>query len=100
METIEKLKKHGVNDKLLSAPAAGGSLAGKTVVITGTLEHISRAEAQENIRAAGGKAAGSVSAKTDFVVAGANPGSKRDKAMKLGVKIISERELLKLLGGN
>jgi len=99
LETIEKLKSHGVNTTLLSAPAAEGPLSGKTVVITGSLENMSRAEAHQKIRAAGGKPAGSVSRKTDFVVAGAAPGSKYDKAVKLGVKIISEREFLELLEG-
>jgi len=71
--------------------------SGKTFVITGTLPSLSREEAKTKIREAGGKAASSLSLNTDFLVAGDNPGSKYEKAKKLGVKIISEKELLNLL---
>jgi len=73
-------------------------LAGKTIVVTGALEGFSRQEAEQVIRQAGGKASSSVSKKTDFVLAGENPGSKLDKAKKLGVKVINEKEFLKMLG--
>ena len=76
--------------------ALSGSLAGQSVVITGTLPTLSREEAEAKVRAAGGKAASSVSAKTSFVVAGDNPGSKFDKAKKLGVPIIDETEFRRL----
>ena len=76
-----------------------GPLAGRTLVVTGTLAGFSRQEAEEAIRRAGGKAAGSVSKKTDFVVAGAEAGSKRDKAMKLGVPVIDEAAFRTLLAG-
>lgn len=73
-------------------------LAGKTIVVTGTLEHFKREEIQELIHELGGKAASSVSRKTDFVLAGTDPGSKLDKARELGVKVLSEGEFLQLIG--
>jgi DNA ligase (NAD+) len=74
----------------------GTKLAGKTFVLTGTLAHFTRDEAKEMIEDAGGKVTGSVSKKTDYVVAGADAGSKLDKAKELGVKVIEEREMEKL----
>jgi len=73
-------------------------LAGKTLVVTGTLEKFDRAEVERLIRELGGKAAGSVSKKTDYLVAGANAGSKLDKARELGVKILDEDGFAKLIG--
>ena len=73
-------------------------LAGKTFVLTGTLTTLTRDEAGEKIKLKGGKTSSSVSKNTSFVVAGANPGSKLDKAEKLGVIILSEEDFLKLLG--
>jgi DNA ligase (NAD+) len=78
--------------------AEGGPLAGKTLVVTGSLERFSRQEAEEAIRLAGGRAAGSVSKKTDYVVAGAEAGSKLEKAEKLGVPVIDEAAFERLLG--
>ncbi|MBI4713733.1 NAD-dependent DNA ligase LigA [Candidatus Uhrbacteria bacterium] len=75
-----------------------GVFEGKTFVVTGTLETLSREEVKEKIRQAGGKVAGSVSSKTDFVVVGANPGSKFDDAKRLNVKTLSEKEFLDKLG--
>ena len=98
---IAHLRKEGLQMK----PASGGSakakgpLAGKTVVVTGTLEKFSRQEIQAYIRSKGGRTTNSVSKSTDLVVAGANPGSKADKAARLGVQIVSESEFLKVTNG-
>jgi DNA ligase (NAD+) len=75
----------------------GTKLVGKTFVLTGTLAHFTRDEAKKIIEDAGGKVAGSVSKKTDYVVAGADAGSKLDKAKELGVKVIGEQEMQDLL---
>ena len=98
---IERLRKAGVNfnSQLYQPKAKAGPLAGKTFVLTGTLPNLKREEAAAKIEAAGGKVSGSVSKKTDYVVAGEEAGSKLDKAQKLGVKIIDEAELLRLFGG-
>jgi DNA ligase (NAD+) len=72
-------------------------ITGKTFVLTGTLETMSRDEAKEKIREAGGDVSGSVSKNTDYVVAGENAGSKEEKARELGVKIISEKEFVAML---
>jgi DNA ligase (NAD+) len=80
-------------------PPADGPLAGKTLVVTGTLVDFSRPEAEEAIRRAGGHAAGSVSKKTDFLVAGAEAGSKLERARTLGVRVIDEDEFKGLLAG-
>ncbi len=73
-------------------------LAGKTFVLTGALERFTRSEAKERIENRGGKVTGSVSSKTDFLVAGGDPGSKLEKAMELGVQILDERQFLELVG--
>jgi len=72
-------------------------LAGKTFVVTGTLENLSRQQIEQAIRQAGGKSSSSVSKKTDFVLAGENPGSKLDKARKLGIEVIDEKRFLKMM---
>lgn len=79
------------------AAAASSALAGKTIVVTGTLTHFGRAEIEELIRRLGGKPTVSVSKNTDFVLVGAKPGSKLDKAKKLGIPIITEEEFRQLL---
>src|SRR5437660_3925830 len=76
----------------------GTKLAGKTFVLTGTLAKYTRDEAKKMIEDAGGKVASSVSKKTDYVVAGADAGSKLEKAKELGVKLVDEKEMEKLLG--
>ncbi|MGH8427020.1 MAG: NAD-dependent DNA ligase LigA [Gammaproteobacteria bacterium] len=74
-----------------------GRLAGKTFVLTGTLDSMTREDATERIAQQGGKVAGSVSGKTDYVIAGAEPGSKLDKARRLGIETLDENAFLKLL---
>ncbi len=86
-------------DSVVGESASGLPLAGVTVVITGTLAGSSRDEAAEAVQAIGGKVAGSVSKKTDFVIAGASPGSKYDKAIALGVPVLDEAGLALLLAG-
>ncbi len=95
---IEKLKKAGVIFPEVKRRSKSGPLLGKIFVLTGTLADYPRAEAERLIVEAGGKVTSSVSKKTDYVVAGEDPGSKLDKAQKLGVKVIDEAEFKKLLG--
>ena len=97
-EVVEQLRAAGVRWKEggTSRHVAGG-LAGKTFVLTGTLPNWTREEAKERIEAAGGKVAGSVSKKTDFVVAGTEAGGKLDKALDLGVPVIDEARLRTML---
>lgn len=99
---VERLRKAAVNSQseLFQPQAKAGPFAGKTFVLTGTLPNLKREEAAAKIEAAGGKVSGSVSKKTDFVVAGPEAGSKLDKAEKLGVKILDEAGLLKLLSSH
>ena len=98
--TIAELARQGVNmeSPLTAKKAAGGVLAGKTLVVTGTLTKYSRDEIEELITQLGGRAASSVSKNTDYVVAGEKAGSKLDKAQALGVAVISEDEFDKLIG--
>ncbi|MBC7340710.1 MAG: NAD-dependent DNA ligase LigA, partial [Firmicutes bacterium] len=96
---LEKLRKAGVRmEERRAAPARESPLAGKTVVFTGTLETMGRKEAEELVASLGGKPSGSVSRHTDYVVVGANPGSKYDRARELGVKILTEDEFRRLVG--
>jgi DNA ligase (NAD+) len=96
---LTRFEKAGVVVEAMPArTAASTKLAGQSFVITGSLESMDRESAKEKIRAQGGDASESVSKKTSYVVAGSEPGSKYDKAQKLGVKIIDEKEFLKLLG--
>ncbi len=97
-ELIERMKAAGVNMIAEERPT-GGSFEGKTFVLTGTLPTLKRPEAQKIIEDNGGKVSGSVSKKTDFVVAGEDAGSKLDKANALGVAVITEEELLEMLNG-
>ncbi len=99
-EAIEHLRAAGVHwpQGRGRAAEAAGALAGATVVLTGALPTLTREQAAERIIAAGGKVAGSVSKKTAFVVAGTEAGSKLEKALALGVRVIGEDELLRMLG--
>ena len=98
---LDELADAGVEPEPPTLPtqAAGGPLDGKTLVVTGTLEGFSREEAEEAIRAGGGKASGSVSRKTDFLVAGESAGSKLAKAEQLGVPVLDEDGFRRLLAG-
>lgn len=97
---VEKLRAAGVNFIEPRQVAAGGALAGKTVVITGTLPTLSRTKATEVVEQAGGRVTNSVSKATSFLVAGEEAGSKLEKAKALGVEIIDERELLHRIGAS
>jgi len=99
-DVIAKLEAAGVRVKAKRKRRPRGRLAGKTVVVTGSLESMTREEAAAAIADAGGRASSSVSAKTDLVVVGERPGSKERKARSLGVETIDESEFLKRLGGS
>ncbi len=96
-EVIGKLRQAGIHWPVPERTAAA-ALAGKTFVLTGALESLTREEAKERLRALGARVTDSVSRKTDYVVVGADPGSKLDKARALDVKILDEAAFLKLLG--
>jgi DNA ligase (NAD+) len=96
-ELLGRLRAAGLTFEQEAAASAGGPLEGLTFVLTGTLPNLSRDEAARRIEAAGGKVTSSVSRKTRFVVAGADPGSKLDKARQLGVEVLDEAGLLRLL---
>jgi len=98
LKFIDKLKRVGV--EIINQPITikqTGPLVGKKIVVTGTLEKLSREEAKAWIRRAGGDWVSSVSKNTDFVVVGENPGSKAEKAKAFGIKILSEAEFLKMI---
>jgi DNA ligase (NAD+) len=98
-QLVEKLREKGLRleQDASERRAAGGPLEGRTLVLTGTLPELTREEAAAAIKAAGGKVVNSVSKKTDYVVAGENPGSKRAKAEKFGTEILDEAGLRQLL---
>jgi DNA ligase (NAD+) len=99
-DLIDRLRAAGLNftsATYAAAPAADSPIAGKTFVLTGTLPTLKREEAAARIEAAGGKVSGSVSKKTDYVVAGEEAGSKLTKAQELRIPILDEEALLKLL---
>jgi DNA ligase (NAD+) len=101
---IARLRAAGVHwpetEPMPAAKAAAGHVAGLTFVLTGTLPNLSREAARELIEAGGGKVSGSVSKRTDYVVAGADPGSKLDRAAELGIPVLDEAGLLALLAGD
>ncbi len=96
---IEKFKEIGIDPKFNVVKPTGGVLTGKKLVLTGTLPTLTRTEATELIEKAGGTTSSSVSKSTDYVLVGENAGSKLDKARSLGVKIITENELLAMING-
>jgi DNA ligase (NAD+) len=96
--TLERLAKLGINPRG-GRPGGGGVFDGKSFVITGTLPTMSRDEAKAKIEANGGKTAGSVSKKTDYLLAGEKAGSKLTKAESLGIAILDETKFLEMCGG-
>jgi DNA ligase (NAD+) len=97
-EVVEQLRACGVHwEEGEPAPSTAKALAGKTFVLTGTLPTLSREQAKEMLEAAGAKVAGSVSKKTSYLVAGAEAGSKLDKANELGITVLDEDQFLKML---
>jgi DNA ligase (NAD+) len=102
VKLLERLEKAGIEIEALpsrshSLPPSHSPVFGKSFVLTGGLGSMARSDAKERIRAAGGDASESVTRKTDYLVAGSDPGSKYEKAKKLGVKIIGEKEFLEML---
>ncbi len=97
-ELIHRLRQAGVKMTPLSEPVGEQLLAGKTIVFTGALTSLTRREAQELAERLGARAASSVSKKTDYVVAGADAGSKLTEARRLGIPVLTEEEFRKLAG--
>ena len=98
LDVINELIESGVNwQEVEAASQEEKELHGKIFVLTGTLDTLTRDDAKEALQALGAKVTGSVSSKTSYVVAGDSPGSKAEKARKLGVPIIDESELLKII---
>jgi len=94
LKLLEKMEKAGIKVKGVKISQ---KLRGKVFVLTGSLEVLTRDEAKKKIRMAGGDVSGSVSRETDYVVVGAEPGSKYKKAKELGIKILSEKEFLRMV---
>jgi DNA ligase (NAD+) len=99
-ELVERLRKAGLTFTHERRKKAGGPLEGLTFVLTGSLPHLTREEARQAIEIAAGKVAASVSRKTHYVVAGEDAGSKLEKAKSLGVKVIDEAALLRMIKGD
>lgn len=97
IKSMEELLKQGVKPTFIETELIKNPFMDKTVVVTGTLQNFSRTEIKDKLDELGAKAAGSVSKKTDFVLAGENAGSKLDKAVELGVKVITEEEFQDML---
>lgn len=97
VKLLERFEEFGVQIERAHAAPRDSHLVGKSFVITGGLESMSRDEAKEKIRERGGEASESVSKKTDYVVVGSDPGSKYEKAKKLGIKTINEKEFIALM---
>lgn len=97
LAVLKKLEDNGVSLKTEARLSSGGKLAGQSFVLTGTLASLTRDEAKDKIRQLGGELSESVSKKTNFVIVGENPGSKKEKAEKLGVKILAEKDFLRMI---
>ena len=97
-DLVQTYLDHGIKINTQITSVASQPLSGSSFVVTGTMSQMSREEAKQAIRDAGGKVSGSVSKKTDFVVVGENPGSKAEKAEELGVRVLSENEFLVMIG--
>ncbi len=95
---IDRLLENGVRPREAESKRQNDFVSGKTFVVTGTLERMGRKQIEDLIASFGGKAAGSVSKKTDYVVAGESAGSKLDKAKELGIRVLSEKEFFELIG--
>jgi DNA ligase (NAD+) len=91
-QLVQRLLELGVAIEASRQPAGGGAFAGKTVVFTGTLETLGRAEAKQLVEEQGGKVGSDVSARTHFLVVGGKPGSKAKRAAELGIEVLSESE--------
>jgi DNA ligase (NAD+) len=96
LQILKNLEKNGVSIKTRKIKAKNSNLKEKTFVLTGTLDSLTRDEAKAKIRELGAKIASTVSKKTDFVVAGENPGSKLEKAQELGIKVLNESDFVKM----
>jgi DNA ligase (NAD+) len=96
-EEIKRLAECGV-EMMIKGENVGTALSGKQFVLTGSLETLTRDEAKEKIAALGGRVTSTVSKKTDYVVVGADPGSKVEKAKKLGIETVTEKKLKQMLG--
>lgn len=99
LSVISRLKQAGINIKCLTNPKTG-PFSGMTFVFTGALETLTRPDAEELVTKLGGKTSSSVSGKTSYVVVGKDPGSKKGKAEKIGIKILNEKEFLELTGNH
>ena len=99
METIQELLSLGVSPKFSEKEVIENPFEGKTVVATGSLKNYSRTEIKDKLESLGAKVSGSVSKKTDYVIAGEAAGSKLTKAEELGVKVLSEEEFEEILRG-
>jgi DNA ligase (NAD+) len=99
-QLIDEFRELGLKltEEKRAVPAGATDFTGKTVVVTGSLEHFQREEIEALIRQLGGKPASNVSKKTDFVVAGEKAGSKLDKAKQLGVRVLTESEFERMIG--